>query len=48
MGRRIVSVVGEVTWSNTPEDELVRRILQALAEYQKKAPARTKAAMLRH
>jgi site-specific DNA recombinase len=48
-GCRIVSVVGEGTWSNTPEDELVRRILQALAEYQKKAQAaRTKAAMLRH
>jgi site-specific DNA recombinase len=48
-GCRIVSVAGEGTWSNTPEDELVRRILQALAEYQKKAQAaRTKAAMLRH
>jgi DNA invertase Pin-like site-specific DNA recombinase len=46
---RIVSVVGEGTWSNTPEDELIRRILQALAEYQKKAQAaRTRAAMLRH
>jgi site-specific DNA recombinase len=48
-GCRIISVAGEGTWSNTPEDELVRRILQALAEYQKKAQAaRTKAAMLRH
>jgi site-specific DNA recombinase len=48
-GCRIISVAGEGTWSNTPEDELVRRILQALAEYQKKAQAaRTNAAMLRH
>ena len=44
-----MSVVGEGTWVDSPEDELVRRILQALAEYQKKAMnARTKAAALRH
>ncbi len=48
-GCRVVSVVGEGTGSNSPEDELIRRILQALAEYQKKAQAaRTRAAMLRH
>lgn len=48
-GARIVSVTGEGTATDGPEDELVRRILQALAEYQRKVmAARTKAAMLRH
>ena len=46
---RIVSVVGEGTASDSPEDVLVRRILQALAEYQKKAQAAiTKARMRQH
>jgi site-specific DNA recombinase len=48
-GARIVSVTGEGTWSDSHEDQLIRRILQALGEYQKKVmAARTKAAMLRH
>jgi DNA invertase Pin-like site-specific DNA recombinase len=46
---KIVSISGEGTWQDGPEDELVRRILQALAEYERKViAARTKAAMLRH
>lgn len=46
---KIVSIAGEGTWQDNPEDELVRRILQALAEYERKViAARTKAAMLRH
>jgi site-specific DNA recombinase len=48
-GAKIVSICGEGTWQDQPEDELVRRILQALAEYERKViAARTKAAMLRH
>lgn len=30
-GAKIVSICGEGTWQDQPEDELVRRILQALA-----------------
>jgi site-specific DNA recombinase len=48
-GAKIVSTSGEGTWQDTPEDELVRRILQALNEYERKViAARTKASMLRH
>jgi site-specific DNA recombinase len=48
-GARIVSVTGEGTASDSPEDLLIRRVLQALSEYVKRAQAaRTKAAMLRH
>ncbi|OHB56119.1 MAG: hypothetical protein A2Y07_01210 [Planctomycetes bacterium GWF2_50_10] len=48
-GAKIISISGEGTWQDSPEDELVRRILQALAEYERKViAARTKAAMLRH
>ena len=44
-GAKIVSICGEGTWQDNPEDELVRRILQALAEYERKViAARTKAA----
>ena len=44
-----LSTVGEGTWSDSDEDFLVRKILQALAEYERKViGARTKAAMLRH
>ncbi len=46
---KIVSICGEGTFQDNPEDELVRRILQALAEYERKViAARTKAAMQRH
>ena len=45
----ILSVSGEGTWQDAPEDQLVRHILQALAEYERKViGARTKMAMLRH
>lgn len=45
----IVSISGEGTWQHTDEDWLVRKILQTLAEYERKViAARTKAAMLRH
>lgn len=48
-GARIVSASGEGTCSDSPEDLLIRRILQALSEYIKRAQAsRTRAAMLRH
>ena len=44
-----ISVCGEGTWGFTDEDWLVRKILQTLAEYERKViGARTKAAMLRH
>jgi site-specific DNA recombinase len=44
-----LSIAGEGTWSDSDEDFLVRKILQALAEYERKViSARTKAAMLRH
>ena len=46
---KIVSISGEGTWQHTDEDWLVRKILQTLAEYERKViAARTKAAMLRH
>jgi DNA invertase Pin-like site-specific DNA recombinase len=48
-GVSIVSISGEGTWANSDEDWLVRKILQTLAEYERKViAARTKAAMLRH
>jgi site-specific DNA recombinase len=48
-GARIVSVIGEGTWNNTPEDELLRNMIQAFNSYIKRAQAaRTKAAMRRH
>lgn len=44
-----LSTAGEGTWSDSDEDFLIRKILQALAEYERKViGARTKAAMLRH
>jgi len=44
-----ISICGEGTWGFTDEDWLVRKILQTLAEYERKViGARTKAAMLRH
>jgi site-specific DNA recombinase len=44
-----LSIAGEGTWSDSDEDFLIRKILQALAEYERKViSARTKAAMLRH
>ncbi len=44
-----LSIAGEGTWGFTDEDWLVRKILQTLAEYERKViGARTKAAMLRH
>ncbi len=48
-GASIISISGEGTWANSDEDWLVRKILQTLAEYERKVmAARTKAAMLRH
>ncbi|AQT68311.1 hypothetical protein STSP2_01470 [Anaerohalosphaera lusitana] len=48
-GASIVSISGEGTWADSDEDWLVRKILQTLAEYERKVTAaRTKAAMLRH
>jgi site-specific DNA recombinase len=44
-----LSVSGEGTWGDSHEDWLIRKILQTLAEYERKViGARTKAAMLRH
>jgi DNA invertase Pin-like site-specific DNA recombinase len=44
-----LSIAGEGTWTDSDEDFLIRKILQALAEYERKViAARTKAAMLRH
>ncbi len=44
-----LSVSGEGTWGDSDEDWLIRKILQTLAEYERKViGARTKAAMLRH
>jgi len=44
-----LSISGEGTWGDTDEDWLIRKILQTLAEYERKViGARTKAAMLRH
>lgn len=48
-GASIISICGEGTWADSDEDWLVRKILQTLAEYERKViAARTKAAMLRH
>jgi DNA invertase Pin-like site-specific DNA recombinase len=48
-GASIISISGEGTWADGDEDWLVRKILQTLAEYERKViAARTKAAMLRH
>ena len=48
-GCKIVSVTGEGTWGDSLEDEFLRNILRAMAEFERKANnARTKAAMLRH
>lgn len=48
-GASIISVSGEGTWADSDEDWLVRKILQTLAEYERKViAARTKSAMLRH
>ncbi|MCK5604752.1 recombinase family protein [Candidatus Pacearchaeota archaeon] len=45
----IISISGEGTWGSSNEDWLIRRILQTLAEYERKViAARTKTAMLRH
>ena len=45
----MVSTAGEGTWRDTAQDKLVRTILSALAEYERKViAARTSAAMLRH
>ena len=42
-----VSIIGEGTWDDTAESKLIRDILIALAEYERKViAARTKAAML--
>ena len=47
-GASIVSISGEGTWEDTDEGKLVRRIMQALAEYNRaKIAARTKAGMAR-
>jgi len=44
-----LSISGEGTWGDSDEDWLIRKILQTLAEYERKViGARTKAAMLRH
>lgn len=46
---RIVSATGEGTWEDTAEGRLIRRILQANAEYERELiGARTRAAVLRH
>lgn len=46
---RVVSVAGEGTENNSPEQVMFRRVIQTLAEYERKVTAaRTKAAMLRH
>ena len=48
-GASIVSVCGEGTWNDSDEDWLIRKILQTLAEYERRVTAaRTKASMLRH
>lgn len=48
-GATVISICGEGTWADGDEDWLVRKILQTLAEYERKViAARTKAAMLRH
>ena len=45
----IVSVSGEGTWNDSDQDWLIRKILQTLAEYERRVTAaRTKASMLRH
>jgi len=48
-GASIVSVCGEGTWNDSDQDWLIRKILQTLAEYERRVTAaRTKASMLRH
>jgi len=48
-GATIISISGEGTWNDTPEDKLIRNVLRSLDEYEREAiAARTKAAMLRH
>ena len=48
-GAAIISLAGEGTQDNSPENELVRRILQAVSVWERKViAARTSAAMLRH
>ena len=48
-GAVILSASGEGTWTDTPENRLIRHILNALAEYERKVIAsRTRVAMLRH
>lgn len=47
-GAKIESTNGEGTWNDTPDDELIRGILNLLAQHQRKVNnVRTKAAMLR-
>jgi len=46
---RILSTSGEGTWQDTDEDELIRNILHALAQYERKVIiARTRSSMLRY
>lgn len=46
---KIVSVSGEGTWNDTPENKLLRGQMRLFAEYEREIiAARTKAAMLRH
>ena len=48
-GATILSASGEGTWQDTNEDWLLRKILQTLAEYERRViAARTKAAMVWH
>jgi len=48
-GGKILSVSGEGTWNDTSEEKLIRQILHAVSEYERKIIAyRTKVAMLRH
>lgn len=45
----ILSISGEGTWSDTPEDCLIRGFIAIMNEYERKViSARTRAAMLRH
>jgi DNA invertase Pin-like site-specific DNA recombinase len=46
---KIVSAAGEGTWKDEPGDELIREILKALAQYERRVIGiRTRVAMLRH
>jgi len=48
-GAKILSICGEGTWDEGDDQWLIRKILQTLAEYERRVTAaRTKAAMLRH